>query len=252
MNTPQIRVEQVSLASSVLSSKKSRLPIHYLLRNLSFEVFEGDRVAIIGASGSGKTSLLRLLNRLSEPFEGSIYLEGQKFSQISAIQIRQQIALVQQETKLLGMTVREALRYPLKLRGIPEAAVDRQISEWVDRLHIPQKWLDLTELQLSVGERQWVAIARTLLTQPKILLLDEPTSSLDAGRSNHLLKVLSELPQTILMTNHQLEVAQSFSNRSLHLHKGTLISDEQSDRVNWQDLERAIVQAEAEEAEEWE
>jgi D-methionine transport system ATP-binding protein len=251
MNTPQIQVEQVSLASRV-SSKKSRLPIHYLLKNLSFEVFEGDRMSIVGPSGSGKTSLLRLLNRLSEPFEGAIYLEGQKFSQIPAIQLRQQIALVQQETKLLGMTVREALRYPLKLRGVQETALDRQVSEWIDRLQIPQKWLDLTELQLSIGERQWVAIARSLITQPKILLLDEPTSSLDAGRSNHLLKVLSDLPQTILMTNHQLEVAQAFSNRSLHLHKGSLISDEKSDRVNWQDLERAIVQAEAQEAEEWE
>ncbi|MGV0028754.1 ABC transporter ATP-binding protein [Phormidesmis priestleyi] len=251
MNTPQIRVEQVSLASRVVSGKKSRLPVHYLLRNISFEVSEGDRISIVGASGSGKTSLLRLLNRLSEPFEGTIYLEGQKFPKIPVIQLRQQIALVQQETKLLGMTVREALRYPLKLKGIPETVCDRQVSEWIDRLHIPQKWLNLTELQLSVGERQWVAIARSLLTQPKILLLDEPTSSLDAGRSNHLLKVLSELPQTILVTNHQLEVAQSFSNRSLHLHKGTLIGDEKSDRVNWQELERAIVQAEAEEAEEW-
>ncbi|KAM3105788.1 ABC transporter ATP-binding protein [Phormidesmis sp. 146-33] len=250
-NQPQIRVEQVSLTSRVLS-KKSKLPIHYLLRSLSFEVMEGDRISIVGASGSGKTSLLRLLNRLSEPFEGSIYFEGQKFQAIPVIQLRQQIALVQQETKLLGMTVLEALRYPLKLRGLSETVSDRQLSDWIDRLHIPQKWLDLTELQLSVGERQWVAIARSLLTQPKILLLDEPTSSLDAGRSSHLLKVLSELSQTVLMTNHQLDVAQSFSDRVLHLHKGALIGNEKSDRVNWQELEGAIVQAEAQEAEEWE
>ncbi|KAM3098392.1 ATP-binding cassette domain-containing protein [Phormidesmis sp. 146-12] len=251
MTAPQIRVEQVSLASRVLS-KKSKLPIHYLLKNLSFEVMGGDRISIVGASGSGKTSLLRLLNRLSEPFEGTIYFEGQKFQAIPVIQLRQQIALVQQETKLLGMTVRDALRYPLKLRGLSETAIDRQLSDWIDRLHIPQKWLDLTELQLSMGERQWVAIARSMITQPKILLLDEPTSSLDAGRSSHLLKVLSELSQTVLMTNHQLDVAQSFSDRVLHLHKGALIGNEKSDRVNWQELEGAIVQAEAQEAEEWE
>jgi D-methionine transport system ATP-binding protein len=251
-NPPQIRVEQVSLASNIALGKKSKLPTHYLLRNLSFEVFRGDRISIVGASGSGKTSLLRLLNRLSEPFEGSIYLEGQEFRSIPVIQLRQQITLVHQETKLLGMTVREALLYPLKLRGMQAAIADRQISEWVDRLHIPKKWLDLTEVQLSVGERQWVAIARALLTQPKILLLDEPTSSLDAGRSGHFLKVLSELSdQTILMTNHQLEIAHSFCHRALHLHKGALIGDELSDRIDWRELEGAIVQAEAEEAEEW-
>jgi D-methionine transport system ATP-binding protein len=255
----QIRLDHVSVASrGVASSKKpgKLLPIsvHYLLQNISLEIFRGDRLSIIGASGSGKTTLLRLLNRLNEPVEGAIYFEGQAFRQIPVLQLRQQITLVQQESKLLGMTVRDALLYPLKLRGIQQTVAEQTISEWIERLHIPRDWLDRTEPQLSVGQRQLVAIARALVIQPKVLLLDEPTSALDAGRSNHLLQVLMELSQkgqTTLMANHQLELAEQFGDRVLHLHRGELVQDELRDRVNWQELRAAIGQAEAEEAAEW-
>jgi D-methionine transport system ATP-binding protein len=253
---PQLRVEQVSLASrSIVPHQKARPPVQYLLRDISFEVNRGDRLSVVGASGCGKTSLLRLLNRLNEPFGGTIYLEGQKFAQVSVVALRQQITLVHQETKLLGMTVREALTYPLKLRNLPPSTSAPKIAEWVERLQIPQAWLDRTESQLSLGERQWVAIARGLVIQPKILLLDEPTASLDAERSHHLLKVLlemSQLGQTILMANHQLDLAKQFSDRVLHLHQGALIQDRESTQIDWSALGSTIAQAEATEAEAWE
>jgi D-methionine transport system ATP-binding protein len=100
-----LRLELVSLAASVGSQ--------YLLKDISFEVFSGDRITIIGPSGAGKTSLLRLLNRLSQPTSGKIYLENQEYGQIPVIQLRRQVMLVAQEAKLLGMTVRDALAYPL-------------------------------------------------------------------------------------------------------------------------------------------
>ncbi|NJR50081.1 MAG: ATP-binding cassette domain-containing protein [Leptolyngbyaceae cyanobacterium CSU_1_3] len=253
---PQLRVEQVSLASrSLTPHPKASPPVQYLLRDISFEVNRGDRLSLVGASGCGKTSLLRLLNRLSEPFRGTVYLEGQPFSQVSVVALRQQITLVHQETKLFGMTVREALTYPLKLRNIPPTTSEPKIAEWIEKLQIPQAWLDRTESQLSLGERQWVAIARGLVIQPKILLLDEPTASLDAGRSHHLLKVLlemSQLGQTIFMANHQLDLAKQFSDRVLHLHQGALIQDRKSTQIDWQALRETIARAEATEAEEWE
>ena len=258
LSTPQIKLEQVSFASKgVASSKKpgtrSQIGVHYLLHDLSFEVFRGDRIAIVGASGSGKTTLLRLLNRLNEPIQGSLYLEEQDFRQIPVLQLRQQITLVQQESKLLGMTVREALLYPLKLREVPIKTAEQQVSEWIDRLHLPSEWLDRNELQLSVGQRQLVAIARALVIQPKVLLLDEPTSALDSGRSDHVLNTLKDLSGiTILMANHQLELAQSFSDRVLHLHRGELVQDVLSDRADWQALRAAISQSEAQESAEWE
>jgi D-methionine transport system ATP-binding protein len=248
VQTAQLRLEQVSLSASVGS--------HYLLKNISFEVFRGDRVAIVGPSGAGKTSLLRLLNRLSEPTVGSIYLENQEYRQIPVIQLRQQVTLVPQESKLLGMTVQEALAYPLVLRGLPRSQIQQRLSHWIEQLHIPEDWLRRTEVQLSVGQRQLVAIARALVIQPKILLMDEPTSALDAGRASHLLQVLTQLATgsqtTILMVNHQLELAQMFCTRVLHLQHGQMIQDAPNSlALEWAKLREALIQAEAAAAEEW-
>ena len=245
--TIQMRLEQVSLAASVGS--------HYLLSDISFDVFEGDRIGIVGPSGSGKTSLLRLLNRLSEPTQGQIFFEARAIQQIPVIQLRQQVTLVPQESKLLGMTVQEALTYPLMLRGIPRSTIQQRLSDWIERLRLPLDWLERTEAQLSSGQRQWVAIARALVIQPKVLLLDEPTSALDVGRGSHLLKVLTELAQggqmTILMANHQLELAEQFCTRVLYLHNGTLAQDTPASQTNWTILRERLVQAEAQEAQEW-
>jgi D-methionine transport system ATP-binding protein len=247
VQTAQLRLEQVSLSASVGS--------HYLLKHISFEVFRGDRVAIVGPSGAGKTSLLRLLNRLSEPTAGSIYLENQDYRQIPVIQLRQQVTLVPQESKLLGMTVQEALAYPLVLRSLPRSQIQQRLSHWIEQLHIPTEWLGRTEVQLSVGQRQLVAIARALVIQPKILLLDEPTSALDAGRASRLLQVLTSATSsqtTILMVNHQLELAQLFATQVLHLQHGQLIQNAPNSlALDWAKLKETLIQAEAEASEEW-
>ena len=219
-------------------------------------MFQGDRIAIVGPSGAGKTSLLRLLNRLSEPSLGSIYLENQEYRLIPVIQLRQQVTLVLQESKLLGMTVREALKYPLVLRGLPQSQMQPRITYWMEQLRIPEDWLGKTELQLSVGQRQLVAIARALIIQPKILLLDEPTSALDAGRAFHLIEVLTQLASnsqtTILMVNHQLELVRQFCTRVLYLQDGQIIHNiPNPQELDWENLRQALVQAEAKAAEEW-
>ncbi len=247
MQTAQLRLEQVDLSVSVGS--------HYLLKDISLEVFKGDRIAIVGPSGAGKTSLLRLLNRLSEPTAGSIYLENQEYQQIPVLQLRQQVTLVLQESKLLGMTVREALAYPLVLRGLPQPQIQQRLSHWTEQLQIPEDWLGRTEMQLSVGQRQLVAIARALVIQPKILILDEPTSALDAGRSSQLIQVLAQMAlsrqTTILMANHQLELAQLFCTRVVHLQGGQLVQDAPNLALDWAKLRETFSQAEAQTAEEW-
>ncbi|HEY9635863.1 MAG TPA: ATP-binding cassette domain-containing protein [Coleofasciculaceae cyanobacterium] len=249
--SPQLQLKQVSLVSSI----KRVITGAPILTDISFEVFQGDRIAIIGPSGAGKTSLLRLLNRLTEPTGGRIYLENQDYQKIPVLQLRRQVMLVAQEPKLLGMTVQQALGYPLTLQQLPQRQIQERLDAYREQLHIPEDWLERTELQLSVGQRQLVAIARALVTQPKILLLDEPTSALDAGTASHVLNVLADLTQkdrmTIVMVNHQLDMAHRFCTRVLYLQKGQLLQDTPVSQINWEHLRDTLVQAEAQSSQEW-
>ena len=244
--SPLMQLQQVSLAASVGSS--------YLLQDISCSVFGGDRVGIIGSSGAGKTSLLRLLNRLSEPTQGSIELNGQRLSQIPPVSLRSQIVLVPQEPKLLGMEVKEALTYPLRLQKLPRSEIVTRLDTWITRLNIPQAWLERYELQLSLGQRQLVAITRALMMHPKIILLDEPTSALDAGHASHLLQLLTELAnsqKTVLMVNHQLDQIQQFASRILYLENGQLIKNVNAPDLDWLSLRQKIIQIEKQAAQEW-
>ncbi|MCX7592496.1 MAG: ATP-binding cassette domain-containing protein [Fischerella sp.] len=248
---PKLRLEKVSLYTSLQGNQQG----YPILQDISFEVFEGDRLAIVGPSGAGKTYLLRLLNRLSEPTSGKIYLENQEYSQIPVLQLRTRITLVPQESKLLGMTVKEALAYPLVLRGLPKQTIQQRISNWVEQLHIPNDWLGRTEVQLSGGQRQLVAIARALIIQPSILLLDEPTSALDAGTASRVIAAITQLAQshqtTILMVNRQLDIDEMFCTRLLHLQQGRLLANQKASDVDWLKLKQSLLQAEAQAAEEW-
>lgn len=227
-----------------------------LLQGISFAVQPGDRVAIVGPSGAGKSTLLRLLNRLSELSEGKIDLENREIRQIPVLHLRQQVVLVPQESRLLGMTVQAALQYPLKLRGLDAQTTQQRLLTWTERLNIPSDWMDRTEVQLSVGQRQLVAIARALVCQPKLLLLDEPTSALDAGRADRLMEVLRAIAQEdaipILMVNHQLELAQRFGDRVLYLKHGRLVMDSLTQQTDWEALQQDLVETEKQEAASWE
>ncbi|AUT04456.1 cobalt ABC transporter [Nostoc sp. CENA543] len=247
----QLRLEQVNLFAKL----KTQLQGYPILRDISFTVSPGERLAIIGASGAGKTSLLRLINRLTEPASGKIYLDNQDYRHIPIIKLRQMLTLVLQEPRLLGMTVQQALAYPLVLRKLPKQIIQERVNYWVEELQIPNDWLGRTELQLSVGQRQLVAVARALIIQPPILLLDEPTSSLDSGKATHLMEVLIKLNQThqttILMVNNQLDLTQIFCTRLLNLQQGSLLSDQTASHIDWVNIRERLLHTEAQISEEW-
>ncbi|MBD2580548.1 ATP-binding cassette domain-containing protein [Oscillatoria sp. FACHB-1406] len=244
---PILRLERVSLAAPIGAA--------LILRELSFAIAPHERIALIGASGAGKTSLLRLLNRLSEPTQGAIFLEGQPLARLNPIQLRREVVLVAQEPKLLGMTVAEALAYPLKLQQLPAGEIRERVRRWCDRLHLPAQWGERRDLQLSAGQRQLCAIARGLIMQPKVLFLDEPTSALDFGTAQHLLQVLGEASDnremTVVMANHHLEQSQQWCSRVLYLEDGQLRKDAPCDRLDWEELRDTLRQLEARNRSEW-
>lgn len=115
--------------------------------------------------------------------------------------------------------------------------------------------MDRTEAELSLGQRQRVAVARAALIQPTVLLLDEPTSSQDVGQGERMLhevvKLITDQQGVLVMANHQLEWVAQFCDRILHLQQGQLIDDLPAQAVNWADLRQAIIAAEHQEQEEW-
>ena len=226
-----------------------------LLTDISFTLNKGDRLAIIGASGAGKTTLLRLLNRLINPTRGTIEFVDRPLSTFPIIQLRQQIVLVPQEPKLLGMRAEEALIYPLRLQKLPPREIQHRLAYWSNKLRLAPEWMERNELQLSLGQRQLVAIARALMMQPQILLLDEPTSALDIGRASYLLEVLIELAKqqqtTIIMVNHQLELARQFSRRVIYLEAGKLIKNCSVEDIHWYQLKEELLATETRINEEW-
>ena len=244
---PIMQLKNISLTASVGSA--------LLLQDITFSVECGEKLVIIGATGSGKTTLLRLLNHLNTPTNGKIYLEEKPFEQIPVIQLRQQVVLVPQEPKLLGMTVSETLAYPLTLQKLSPKEIRQRVETWTNLLQIPQQWLERNELQLSLGQRQLISIARGLIMQPKVILLDEPTSALDIGIAHNLLTVLDRVSKneriTIIMVNHQLELVRNFAQRIIYLETGKIQEDVMVNRENWQMIQTKLLQKERTEAEEW-
>ena len=247
MTTPLLKLLRVNVAASV--------GVDDILGDLSFSVEEGEKIAVVGVSGSGKSSLLRLLNYLISPAAGEIYFYKKPYRDCDILTLRQQITLVAQEPKLLGMRVKDALIYPLQLQQLSKQTISDRLLRWCEALKIPQIWLDRTELQLSLGQRQLITVARALMLEPKVLLLDEPTSALDNGASDRLLSVLDRLNRenrtTIFMVNHQLNLARKFSDRILYLNSGKLERDVVSSPEHWQQIARLISRANQDRDRDW-
>jgi D-methionine transport system ATP-binding protein len=227
-----------------------------LLTDISFSLAAGESITLTGITGAGKSTLLRLINRLSEPTAGQLVLNGENYRSLPPTTLRQRVMLVSQEPKLLGMKVREALAYPLQLRLLGTEEIKQRIVAISEQFEIPTDWFDRTELQLSAGQKQIVSIARGVITQPQILLLDEPIANLDFTTAERVLTTLNQIARSqqigTIVVNHQLELAAKFSDRLLYLQDGKLLIDQVSKSVNWQDLQQQIQASEHRSIAEWE
>jgi D-methionine transport system ATP-binding protein len=226
-----------------------------LLTDISLSLAAGESITLTGITGAGKSTLLRLLNRLSEPTSGQILLDGADYRSISPVTLRQRVMLVSQTPQLLGLKVREALAYPLQLQSLDGAEIKQRILTVAEQFEIPTDWFDRTQSQLSVGQKQIISIARGIITQPQVLLLDEPIASLDASTAARILTTINTICRSqkvgTIVVNHQLELAAQFSDRLLYLHDGKLSIDKLSTSVDWQNLHQQLRESEARSISEW-
>ena len=211
-----------------------------LIDNISLTLSKGEKIGVVGASGAGKSTFLKLCNNLISPTQGKIYFQQKSLAELNPLQLRQEIVLVLPEAKLLGMTAKQALIYPLELQQVSEGDINTRLISTLEAFSIPDSWLDKTEAQLSSGQRQLIAIARAVIMQPKILLLDEPSSALDHGKAMLLQKILAQVSTNqqilIIVVNHQLEWVKDFATRVLVLKQGKLKQDSTISQVNWQQI----------------
>ena len=196
------------------------------LRNVNFTVEAGEYVAIMGESGSGKTTLLNILAALDRPTSGEILLDGKSLSKISQNKLaafrRDNLGFVFQDFNLLDtFSLQDNIYLPLVLAGVPYEEMERRlkpIAETLDISHILKKF----PYEVSGGQKQRAAVARALITEPQIILADEPTGALDSKASDTLLRLFGQVNragQTILMVTHSVKAA-SHAKRVLFLQDG--------------------------------
>ena len=201
------------------------------LNGVSFEVKEGEFVAVMGPSGCGKSTLLNILGLLDNPTGGSYELLGQQVGDLrekDRTQFRKgNLGFVFQSFNLIDeMTVFENVELPLVYMGVKASERKRRVNEMLDRMNISHRAGHFPQ-QLSGGQQQRVAIARAVVSNPKLVLADEPTGNLDSKNGQEVMALLQELNRegtTIIMVTHSQHDAQ-FASRTICLFDGQIVTD---------------------------
>lgn len=211
-------------------SKQFRTGV-FALSDINFEVERGEFVFLVGPTGSGKTTIFRLLTRETLPTSGEIVVDNWDILKLPANKIphlRKKIGVVFQDLKLLmDRTIFENVILPLEVSGINTMEAKKIAEDLMEKVGIePHK--DKFPIQLSGGELQRTAIARALVLEPDILLADEPTGNLDSVTAMEIVKQLLEINKkgtTIIMATHNVDIIKELSKRIISLDKGQLAKD---------------------------
>ncbi|MBU1225139.1 MAG: ABC transporter ATP-binding protein [Gammaproteobacteria bacterium] len=202
------------------------------LRGVSLSIAEGEFVAIMGASGSGKSTFMNLLGCLDRPTRGSYHLDGQDVSRLSSDQLaalrNREIGFVFQGFNLLPkLSALDNVALPLMYAGTGREARRRQAQAVLERVGLGER-SHHTPLQLSGGQQQRVAIARALVTHPRIIFADEPTGNLDSETSRQVMDFFSQLNReegiTLVLVTHEADIA-AYARRRIRFQDGRVVED---------------------------
>src|SRR6185295_14904037 len=200
-----------------------------ILEDVELDLPAGEIIALVGPSGAGKTSLIRLLNRLDDPVSGEISYRERPITEYPVPELRRKVGFVFQAPVMFHGTVRDNLDVALELGGEKKDEADDRVAATMDLVELDRKLLHRDGDGLSGGEKQRVNIARALLTSPEVLLMDEPTSALDPETADRLMDTIHRLSReqrlTIVMVTHRLSEARRTSDRVIVMERGRIIEN---------------------------
>ncbi|WP_189134900.1 cell division ATP-binding protein FtsE [Wenjunlia tyrosinilytica] len=202
------------------------------LRDVSFEIEKGEFVFLVGSSGSGKSTFLKLILREERASQGAVHVLGKDLARLSnwkVPQLRRQLGNVFQDFRLLpNKTVSENVAFALEVIGKPRATIRKVVPEVLDLVGLGGKE-DRMPGELSGGEQQRVAIARAFVNRPMLLIADEPTGNLDPQTSVGIMKLLDRINRTgttVVMATHDQQIVDQMRKRVIELEKGRLVRDQ--------------------------
>ena len=205
--------------------------------NMTIDIESGDFIAFIGTSGSGKTTALRMINRMIESTEGEITIDGKNIKELNPVELRRSIGYVIQQIGLMPhMTVKENIVLVPKLLKWSQEKKDEKAKELIRLVDLPEEYLDRYPSELSGGQQQRISIARALCQEPTIILADEPVASLDPLTTKQVMddlkKINEELGITILINLHFVDLAKEYGSRIIGLRAGELVYDGPASEAN--------------------
>ena len=200
-----------------------------VISNISFEIEKGQLVAIIGGSGCGKTTTLKMINRLIKPTAGKIYINGEDIKTKDVIELRRNMGYVIQQTGLFPhMTIRDNIEIIPKLEKKDKAGIIARTIELMEMVGLdPKTFLDRFPTELSGGQQQRIGVARAFATNPDIILMDEPFSALDPitrlGLQDELIDLQAQLSKTIVFVTHDMDEAIKIADKICIMDKGHIL-----------------------------
>jgi len=211
------------------------------LSDINLDIKKGEFVFLVGSSGAGKSTIVKLLLKEEEPTSGKIYLNNMDITKVSRRRIhivRRNLGVVFQDFRLLpNKTVYENVAFAMEILGIPVREIRRRVPLVLSMVDLSRKAYSFPD-QLSGGEHQRVAIARAIVNNPPILLADEPTGNLDPDTAWEIMKVLNDINNrgtTVIMATHAKEIVNHMRKRVVTIDKGYVISDEEKGSYTYED-----------------